>query len=191
MSEIAELVAPIATMVAAIMTAANLGARVTGWGFVVFLIGAIAWCTVALTTSQSNLLWSNAFLALVDVLGIWRWLGRQATLADGAAKARRVSAKRETPTLFPVTLLDGAEIVDAAGQIVGRSMGAMAEAQTGSLSYIVVREHTSTAMSARHVAVPWRWLEVKNGGFRLTERGDVLARLAAIDPGAWPATAPL
>lgn len=36
---VAAWVAPVATMIAAVMTAANLGARVTGWGFVVFVIG--------------------------------------------------------------------------------------------------------------------------------------------------------
>src|SRR6201999_4586061 len=58
-TEIAEWVAPIATMIAALMTASNLGPRVTGWGFVVFTIGAIAWALIGLTTGQSNLLWQN------------------------------------------------------------------------------------------------------------------------------------
>jgi hypothetical protein len=35
-------------MIAAMMTPANLGARVTGWGFVLFSVGAVAWVTVAL-----------------------------------------------------------------------------------------------------------------------------------------------
>ena len=55
MIEIAEWVAPIATMIAALMTAANLGPRVTGWGFVVFTVGAIAWAAIGLATGQSNL----------------------------------------------------------------------------------------------------------------------------------------
>ena len=52
MEDIAGWVAPIATMIAAMMTAANLGPRVTGWGFVVFTVGSIAWSTVAIATDQ-------------------------------------------------------------------------------------------------------------------------------------------
>ena len=40
--------ATIATMIAAMMTASNLGARVTGWGFVVFSISSVTgphWAT--------------------------------------------------------------------------------------------------------------------------------------------------
>ena len=62
------MLAPAATMIAAVMTASNLGARVTGWGFVVFTVGSIAWCLVALTSGQANLLWTNGFLILVNVL---------------------------------------------------------------------------------------------------------------------------
>lgn len=190
MSEAAGWIAPIATMIAAMMTAANLGARVTGWGFVVFLLGAVAWCVVAITTTQSNLLWSNAFLATIDVVGIWRWLGRQATLDDGAARARRASAKPGVPDLFPLTLLEGAEIRDRNGGVVGHSVGAMAESRGGRLSYVVVRERSNTEAAARHVALSWDWLEVADGRLRLAAGSGDPSRLDEIDPGAWPASAP-
>ena len=48
--ELAEWVAHAATMVAAMMTAANVGARVTGWGFVVFTISSIAWSFIGKAT---------------------------------------------------------------------------------------------------------------------------------------------
>jgi hypothetical protein len=107
MVEVAGWIAPVATMIAAMMTAANLGSRVTGWGFVVFLMGAVAWSIVAIATNQSNLLWSNVFLGLVDVIGIWRWLGRRAALDDGAAKAIAASDRKGVPTLFPITARSG------------------------------------------------------------------------------------
>jgi hypothetical protein len=187
--EIAGWVAPAATMIAAMMTAANLGSRVTGWGFVVFTLGAIAWSIVAIATHQSNLLWSNAFLGLVDVIGIWRWLGRKARLDDGARHAQRSSAVREAPTLFPLTLLDGAELKDSDGTLLGRSVGGMAETGSGRLCYIVAREGGLGDMSGRHVAVPWSWLECTEGAFLLGKERD-LAQLDEIDPGHWPATAP-
>jgi hypothetical protein len=91
-------IAPAATMIAAIMTAANLGARVTGWGFAVFSVGALAWVIVGATTGQHNLLWSNAFLLLVDLIGVWRWLGRRARYDEAAEAASARSAASRAPT---------------------------------------------------------------------------------------------
>ena len=54
-------VTPVATA-AAVMTASNLGPRMTGWGFVVFFVGSVCWCLVAFQTDQNNLLWTNGFL---------------------------------------------------------------------------------------------------------------------------------
>lgn len=45
--------ATIATMIAAMMTASNLGARVTGWGFVVFSISSVCWTTLGYATGQT------------------------------------------------------------------------------------------------------------------------------------------
>ncbi len=42
MESILNWVAPIATIVAALMTASNLGAKITGAGFIVFTVGSIA-----------------------------------------------------------------------------------------------------------------------------------------------------
>src|SRR6188768_57692 len=70
MNDIASWVAPAATMIAAIMTAANLGARVTGWGFVVFSVGSVAWTLVGLGSGQTNLVATNIFLTLVNLVGI-------------------------------------------------------------------------------------------------------------------------
>src|SRR3954468_3755271 len=100
--QIAGRIAPAATMFAAMMTAANLGARVTGWGFVVFTIGALGWIITALATGQQNLLVANGFLLVVDVIGIWRWLGRQARYADGAQLAEKDSLEQGSPDLFAV-----------------------------------------------------------------------------------------
>jgi hypothetical protein len=62
MESIATWLAPIATTIAALMTASNLGTRITGWGFVVFTIGSLAWLALGIATGQSNLLWQNIIL---------------------------------------------------------------------------------------------------------------------------------
>ena len=76
--------ATIATIIAAFMTAANLGSRITGYGFAVFTLGALCWLAVGLMTNQPALLWTNVVLLILDVFGVWRWLGRQSKVEEGA-----------------------------------------------------------------------------------------------------------
>jgi len=87
METAANWIAPIATTIAAIMVAANLGSRFTGWGFVVFTIGSVGWIVIGAVTGQANLLWQNVFLCLVNIVGIWRWLGIRARYEKGAGAA--------------------------------------------------------------------------------------------------------
>ena len=138
MDEIAGWVAPIATTIAAMMTAANLGARVTGWGFVVFTIGSLGWVAVAMSSGQTNLLATNGFLTLVNLVGIWRWLGRQAKYEDGGVKAAERSRASASATLFPLGKIAGARVEDERGEKVGDAVEAMLECQGGALNYVVV-----------------------------------------------------
>ena len=94
-------------MIAAMMTAANLGARVTGWGFVVFTAGSIAWSIVGISSGQTNLVATNGFLTLVNLVGVWRWLGRQRAYEDGGKSATQASRRSAYPTLFTATGVAG------------------------------------------------------------------------------------
>jgi hypothetical protein len=80
-------IATIATVIAASMTAANLGSRITGYGFCVFLVGSLAWLATGIVTHQPALVWTNVVLTLLNIFGIWRWLGRQARVEEGARTA--------------------------------------------------------------------------------------------------------
>lgn len=183
--DLAGWVAAGATMLAAIMTAANLGSRVTGWGFAVFLLGAIAWIIVAISTGQRTLLLSNAFLALIDMVGIWRWLGRRAALDDGAERAEHKTQDTEAP-LFRVALLEDAAICDRQGETVANSVGAMADCGSGTISYVMARAVAEESRPARYVAIPWGWLAPDDGKLRLRSDGRSLDRLAPVDAEAWP-----
>ena len=99
MSDIAAWAAPAATMLAAMMTAANLGARLTGAGFVVFTAGSLLWLYIGISNGQTGLLVTNGFLTLVNLVGVWRWLGRQWKYEDGAQSAIDISQKRPGPIL--------------------------------------------------------------------------------------------
>ena len=187
MEEIAGWVAPAATMIAAMMTAANFGARFTGWGFVVFLVGSIAWIVVALSTGQQNLLLTNAFLSLVNLIGIWRWLGRQARYADGAEAASEASRAAPTPKLFGLNGLEGRTVTDAAGETVGQVIGAMAECGSGRIAYLMLREQGT---AERLHALPFDRLEIGEKAVHLKCSGAEFKALPLADATDWPTRAP-
>lgn len=126
-----------ATVTAALITASNLGSRITGYGFVVFLAGSLAWLATAIVTAQPALLWTNAILTGLNMFGIWRWLGRQTRIEKGAESAE--AASRHTPgeALFPASMLSGGQIVDREGVAIGQSVDAMVGARTGRIHYLV------------------------------------------------------
>lgn len=188
MGEIAGWVAPIATAIAAIMTASNLGTRVTGWGFVVFSIGSLSWVTFALATDQQNLLLANAFLTIVNFVGIWRWLGRQATYDRGARAAEADSNRAPSPDLFALGTLSNRAVVDQTGETVGHIVDGMAECGTGRISYLVVREGSEAAVAERLHALPWRSLRINHDKVEL-QKNSTMADLPEIDTDHWPASA--
>jgi hypothetical protein len=188
---IASYVAPAATMIAAMMTAANLGARVTGWGFVVFSIGAVAWIIDALATGQQNLLLSNAFLLIVDVVGIWRWLGRQSAYDDGARAARDQSVHAAAPTLFPLGALAGKPVKSRDGTTIGSTIEAMASCDQGKVAYVVVSRGGIGGVGETLHAIGWSESLYHDDRLEtVLSEGDLASR-PALDRTQWPATAEL
>lgn len=189
MEDIAGWIAPIATMIAAMMTAANLGARVTGWGFIVFTVGSIAWTTVGLTSGQTNLVASNAFLTLVNLVGIWRWLGRQVAYEDGAKSAQAASRRSTTPTLFTATGISGMEVVDPEGKPLGRAVEALIECATSSVSYVVVATGGLAGIDEQLRAVPRNHVHFGCDDLKLHLSAEEFERLPVLEAGHWPASA--
>lgn len=190
MEEISSWVAPIATAIAACMTAANLGARITGWGFVVFTIGSIGWTTYGAATGQTNLVWQNLFLTAVNLLGIWRWLGRQARFDDGARAAAEDSAEAPVPTLFAVSSLTAAPVDNRAGETIGHSVDAMARCSDGRIAYLVVGVGGVAGVGETLHALPWRQVQIGDGRVTADLATDDLEGLEPIDPSHWPAHRP-
>jgi hypothetical protein len=189
MEEISSWVAPIATAIAACMTAANLGSRVTGWGFVVFTIGSIAWTTYGAVTGQTNLVWQNIFLTLVNLVGIWRWLGRQARLDDGAKAASERSEAQPGPTLFPVSTFTSAQLVTADGEVIGTSVDAMIGCEDGRIAYLVAGKGGVGGLGETLYALPWDKVALKPGKIVAKLDQSELDRLRPINPADWPAHA--
>ena len=188
MDEIAGWVAPAATMIAAMMTAANLGARVTGWGFAVFLVASAAWIAVAMGTGQQNLLWTNAFLALVNAVGVWRWLGRQARYEDGGKAAEARSAAAHAPTLHSVAAMPGSKVLGREGETVAVVVDAMLRCADGALAYIVVSEGGLGGLGERLYALGPDEITASEDGFSTGLTAHELTARTPLAPGAWPAS---
>ncbi len=156
MESIATWVAPVATTIAALMTASNLGSRITGYGFIVFTVGSLAWLTLGITTGQANLLWQNVILTVLNLFGIWRWLGRQAKIEDGGMAAQEQSADLPGETLFPASLLTKARLVGAGGDELGSSVEAMLGCCSGLPVYLVIAEGGVAGVGETLRRVEWR-----------------------------------
>ena len=69
-----EWIAALGTMIAAGLVAADLGRKVTGWGFVLFCAVAITWIVSGLTSDALPIAAMNAVLLLINMWGVWRYL---------------------------------------------------------------------------------------------------------------------
>ncbi|HYJ28819.1 MAG TPA: PRC-barrel domain-containing protein [Allosphingosinicella sp.] len=190
MGDIAGWFAPIATMLAACVTAANLGARVTGWGFVIFTFGSIAWTAYGYATDQPNLLWQNLALTAVNLFGIWRWLIRQARLDDWARAAAEKSERRTSPTLFPVSNLTSAPVTGRDGAHLGTAVDAMVRCQEGQIAYLVVNARKAGALGGSLHILPWNRVRASPGGIETDLGESSFGRLELADAAQWPTRAP-
>src|SRR4051794_3228492 len=186
MADIISWVATIATIVAASMTAANLGSRVTGYGFVVFTLGALCWIAVGATTHQPALLWTNIVLTVLDAFGIWRWLGRQSKVEEGARAASEASEQTPGEALFPVSLLSRAAVRHGETEF-GTCIDAMAGCSSGRLCYLVVSEGGVAGVGETLRELPWSVANVEEESVivRLDQKG--FRALKELPRDRWPA----
>lgn len=189
LTDLAGWIAPAATMIAAMMTAANLGARVTGWGFAMFSVGAVAWIVQAVATGQRNLLLTNAFLLLVDGVGIWRWLGRRARFDQGAARASLRSRHSDAPSLFALGTLEGCAVHAPDGRVIASTVEAMARCADGGIAYLVVRAGGVGGVGERLHAIGWHEARVRHGRIDTTLTAAQLADRPVLAAERWPESA--
>ncbi len=177
--------ATIATIGGAVLTASNLGARVTGTGFIVFLVGSVCWLAVGLLGGQPALVWTNAVLTVLNIFGIWRWLGRQAALEHGGKAAAEASETTPGEALFPVSQLMKAK-VSVAGEDVGACVDAMAGARSGRIAYVVVSEGGLAGVGERMHRLDWK--DARLDGDRLAAQleADRYRALPELAKDEWP-----
>jgi len=69
--------ASISGMVAALMVSLDLGRRVTGWGFALFVASSLCWIGGALMSHDEPLWSQNLVLFGINLLGVYRYLIRK------------------------------------------------------------------------------------------------------------------
>ncbi|MBO9723983.1 MAG: PRC-barrel domain containing protein [Novosphingobium sp.] len=174
-------------MIAAMMTAANLGARVTGWGFAIFTVGSLAWSLLGVSTGQTNLLATNVFLTFINLVGVWRWLGRQRAYEDGGKSAEAASRRSRHPNLFTATGISGMPVKTADGRTVGKAVEALVACETGNVSYVVVASAGIGGIAERLRAVAHEDIRFACEHMQLVCDLDRFEALPPLNDSDWPA----
>ena len=192
MEHIANWTATVFTIVAALMTAANLGARVTGWGFAMFAVGSVAWIAADVQRGdpEPTLLVTHCVLLLVNLFGVWRWLGRQARYEDSSAHASKRSRWARVPTLFSAGSLIGATVRGSGEDSRGTVVDAMLKCDDKGLAYVVTSEGGIGGAGETLRAVPPEHLRLNEGEVVCDLNDDEWQRLPPIEDDRWPAAAP-
>ena len=69
-----EWIAAVGAILAAAMVAADMGRRITGWGFVLFCAVSITWVVSGMTTDAMPIALMNGVLLLINAWGVWQYL---------------------------------------------------------------------------------------------------------------------
>ena len=186
MNDVLSWFATAATIGGVLLTASNLGARVTGTGFIVLLLGSLSWIGVSLMGGQQALLWTNIVLTFLNLFGIWRWLGRQAAVEEGAKAASEASKATPGEALFPVTLLSKAKVFAVETEI-GACVDAMAGERSGRIAYVVVSEGGLAGVGERLRRVPWSSARIDRDRLVLGIDREQFCGLPEVARDEWPA----
>lgn len=74
MNDVIQWTATVSGVVAAIMVALNISARITGIGFAVFIVSSLAWISFGFMEDDNGLALQNVVLTVVNIVGVYRYL---------------------------------------------------------------------------------------------------------------------
>jgi hypothetical protein len=180
------------TMIASLMIAANLGARFTGAGFVGVSLASALWITLQVISNQpdTSIIAMHGMLLLVNLFGVWRWLGRQMHYEDGRLRAHEHSRRAPVPTLFSADAIIGAKVRNGGKDTRGTVVDAMLTCDRKSLAYVVISEAGAKGAGETLRAVSPKHLQFEEDEV-ICDLSDAQWRdLPAIENDRWPATAP-
>jgi hypothetical protein len=186
METILNWAAPVAIIVAALMTASNLGSRITGAGFIVFTVGSLCWMAIGTLQGPPSLLWQNAVLTALNLFGVWRWLGREASLEDGGKAAAEASAALPGDDLFPASLFTKGKVLDTSHDEMATCVDAMLESGSGRPTYLVDSQGGVGGVGETFSRLPWSEVSVGDDCFRTSLMSGDLLRYDELKRGEWP-----
>ena len=187
-----EWLASIATMIAALMTAANLGARITGWGFAMFALGSATWIAADVLRAdvEPSLLVMHCLLLAVNLFGVWRWLGREKRYEDSSEHASERSRWAHVPTLFSAGSIIGATVKGDHGKTYGTVVDAMLICGDKRMAYVVISEGGIAGAGETLRAVPPEHLRFEKDDVVCDLSDEQWRRLPPIEDNRWPEAAP-
>ena len=185
-------VAVAATIVAALITAANLGARVTGWGFVMYVAASAIWIATGIENGFEPLsvIVMHSVLFVVNAFGVWRWLGRERRYEDSREHAHKRSKWARVPTLFSAGSLIGATVTRRDKESLGTVVDAMFNCDEKSIAYLVVSEGGIAGAGETLRAVPPDHLRFESEAIVSNLTDSEWQALPPIENDHWPAKAP-
>lgn len=74
MDGLLEWFAALGTIAAATLVALDMGRRITGWGFVLFVLVSVSWIISGIANDTASIVMQNAALVLINIWGVWRYL---------------------------------------------------------------------------------------------------------------------
>ncbi|MEP7315508.1 MAG: PRC-barrel domain-containing protein [Sphingomicrobium sp.] len=182
------IVAPALIIIGALLTASNLGNRITGFGFIAFTAGSIGWLGVGLLVGPSSLLWQNIVLTVLNGFGVWRWLGRERQIEKGAECAAEISREaKRADTLFPGSSFSGGTVSARGGEAVAKSVEAMIDCRTGEPHYLVISIGGVAGAGETLRRVPWDRVIVVDNGFMVDTDRRGLPQFDEVERDSWPA----
>jgi len=119
---------------------------------------------------------------VVNLIGVWRWLGRQARLDDGARAASEKSESRPGQTLIAASALASAPITNRAGHTLGTAIDAMIGCEDGRIAYLMAGQGGVGGIGETLYALPWDKVQLEPGKVITPNLGG----LVPIDPSDWP-----
>jgi hypothetical protein len=183
--DILNFAAPLLIIVGALLTASNLGNRLTGFGFIAFTLGSLGWLGVGILGGPSSLVWQNVVLTVLNAFGVWRWLGRERQIEKGAEKAARQSGESADPErLFPASRFANADL--ATTNAVAQCVDAMCDCATGAPRYLVVSAGGIAGAGETLYRIPWDHVRVSGDGFALDGPAD-FGQFEQVERDSWPA----
>ncbi len=106
---------------------------------VIFTLGSISWVIIGLGSGQSNLIVTNGFLALVNTVGVWRWLGRQARYEAAGNAAEAAGQPSAAASVIAASSILGRAVIDPSGEPAGEAVETILDCRTGTIRHLIVR----------------------------------------------------